>query len=134
MVLLKSEGRLSQKVSSLLVYLSPVYVFQTIYICEKLSRRLSSSRRSCSGNLPNCLCEVRPAYRKSKSSRLAYKHAEIYNLQHSHIIGVGNGFRTLLIMFFISNEGISILENAGQAGIPVPKKFQDIIYKLKDRH
>ena len=55
MVLLKSEGRLSQKVSSLLVYLSPVYVFQTIYICEKLSRRLSSSRRSCSGNLPNCL-------------------------------------------------------------------------------
>ena len=52
----------------------------------------------------------------------------------NYIIGVGNGFRTLLIMFFISNEGISILENAGQAGIPVPKKFQDIIYKLKDRH
>lgn len=86
-MLLKSEGRLSQKVSSLLVYLSPVYVFQTIYICEKLSRRLSSSRRSCSGNLPNCLCEVRPAYRKSKSSRLAYKHAEIYNLQHSQESG-----------------------------------------------
>lgn len=41
----------------------------------------------------------------------------------NYIIGVGNGFRTLLIMFFISNEGISILENAGQAGIPVPKKW-----------
>lgn len=49
--------------------------------------------------------------------------AEIASIKSAHEC-INHGIKSI----------ISILENAGQAGIPVPKKFQDIIYKLKDRH
>jgi toxin secretion/phage lysis holin len=39
--------------------------------------------------------------------------------------------RTLTIMFYIANEGISILENAGKLGVPYPKPLKDILIQLK---
>ena len=41
-------------------------------------------------------------------------------------------FRTMVIFFFIANEGISILENCGRIGIPIPSKLKDAIEKLRD--
>ena len=40
--------------------------------------------------------------------------------------------RTLVIYFFISNEAISILENWGAIGLPLPKKLYDVFDKLKE--
>lgn len=40
--------------------------------------------------------------------------------------------RTLVIYFFIANEAISILENWGTLGLPLPKKLYDVFEKLKD--
>lgn len=49
------------------------------------------------------------------------------------LIGSGNAFRTAIICFYISNEGISILENATHIGLPVPKKLKEILQQLHDK-
>lgn len=49
------------------------------------------------------------------------------------IIGDGSVLRTAVIFFYISNEGISIIENAGRIGLPVPKKLMDILEQLKSK-
>lgn len=39
--------------------------------------------------------------------------------------------RTFVIMFYIANEGISVLENAGKLGVPYPQKLKDVLIQLK---
>ena len=51
----------------------------------------------------------------------------------SRIIQNGSVVRTAVIFFYISNEGISILENAAILGLPVPKKMQEVLEQIKDR-
>lgn len=46
------------------------------------------------------------------------------------VIGTGSSLRTMLILFYLSNEGISILENAGAMGLPLPQKLKDVIRQL----
>ena len=46
---------------------------------------------------------------------------------------VGNGtwvFRTLVAYFYIANEGISLLENVGNIGIPIPNKIRNALEQL----
>ena len=40
--------------------------------------------------------------------------------------------REIVVMFFIGNEGISILENSAEIGVPIPEKLREILYQLKD--
>lgn len=49
-----------------------------------------------------------------------------------NIIGDGSAIRTAVIFFYLSNEGISIIENATRLGLPIPEKFKDILEQLKD--
>ena len=42
-------------------------------------------------------------------------------------------FRTLVCYFYIANEGISLLENAGNLGLPVPEKLKAALAQLKDK-
>lgn len=51
-----------------------------------------------------------------------------------HLIKSGSVIRTAVIFFYISNEGISILENTTLIGLPVPKKLKDILEQLKDNY
>lgn len=57
----------------------------------------------------------------------------IANVIDVHIIGTGCVLRTAAIFFYISNEGISLLENAAHLGLPVPKKVRDVLEQLHDR-
>lgn len=41
--------------------------------------------------------------------------------------------RTAVIFFYISNEGVSLLENAGRLGLPIPQKMKDVLEQLHDR-
>ena len=50
-----------------------------------------------------------------------------------HILGGGAVCRSAVIGFYIANEGISILENCGAIGIPLPKKLLDVLKQLKDK-
>lgn len=51
----------------------------------------------------------------------------------TRIIGAGSVLRTAVIFFYLSNEGISLLENAGHLGLPIPKKLKSILEQLHDR-
>jgi len=42
-------------------------------------------------------------------------------------------FRTLICYFYISNEGISVLENCGKCGLPIPKKILKTLEQLKNK-
>ena len=50
----------------------------------------------------------------------------------TRVIGAGSVLRTAVIFFYLSNEGISLLENAGHLGLPIPKKLKSILEQLHD--
>ena len=50
----------------------------------------------------------------------------------THVIQNGSVIRTAVIFFYLSNEGISILENASVIGLPVPQKLKDVLEQRKD--
>jgi toxin secretion/phage lysis holin len=56
----------------------------------------------------------------------------VAHIVDQNIIGDGGAIRTAVIFFYLSNEGISIIENATRLGLPVPEKFKDILEQLKD--
>ena len=49
------------------------------------------------------------------------------------LVGIGSGLRTAVIFVYISNEGVSILENAARLGLPVPEKIKVVLEQLHDR-
>lgn len=53
------------------------------------------------------------------------------NVVDVQIIGNGSAIRTAVIFFYLSNEGISILENTAIIGLPVPQKLKDVLEQLK---
>lgn len=55
------------------------------------------------------------------------------HLLDAHVLGGGAVCRSAVIGFYIANEGISILENCGAIGIPLPKKLLDVLKQLKDK-
>ena len=54
----------------------------------------------------------------------------IAHMVDAHVIGNGSVFRNAVIFFYLSNEGISILENASGIGLPVPARLRDMLEKL----
>ena len=48
----------------------------------------------------------------------------------SQVIGTGSTLRTAVIFFYLSNEGISIVENAARLGVPVPDKLRGLLAQL----
>ena len=57
----------------------------------------------------------------------------IGHIMDTYLIGNGEVLRTAVIFFYCSNEGVSMLENAGHLGLPIPAKLQDILEQLHDR-
>ena len=49
------------------------------------------------------------------------------------VIGDGSVIRTAVIFFYLSNEGVSVLENAAYIGLPVPEKLKDVLEQLHHR-
>ena len=57
----------------------------------------------------------------------------IANILDVQVIGTGSVLRTAVVFFYISNEGISLLENAGHLGLPIPAKMKEVLEQLHDR-
>lgn len=57
----------------------------------------------------------------------------IANILDVNVIGTGCVLRTAVIFFYISNEGISLLENAGRLGLPIPEKVKVVLEQLHDK-
>lgn len=57
----------------------------------------------------------------------------IANILDVQVIGTGSILRTAVIFFYISNEGVSLLENAGHLRLPIPEKMKAVLEQLHDR-
>ena len=57
----------------------------------------------------------------------------IGHILDTHIIGSGSVMRTAIIFFYLSNEGVSLLENAAYLGLPIPQKLKSVLEQLHDR-
>lgn len=57
----------------------------------------------------------------------------VANILDAQVIGTGCVLRTAVIFFYISNEGVSLLENAGHLGLPIPTKLKAVLEQLHDR-
>ena len=57
----------------------------------------------------------------------------IGHLLDAQVIGTGSVVRTAVIFFYISNEGVSLLENAGHLGLPIPSKIKVVLEQLHER-
>lgn len=57
----------------------------------------------------------------------------IANILDVQVIGTGSILRTAVIFFYISNEGVSLLENAAHLGLPVPTKMKAVLEQLHDK-
>lgn len=64
---------------------------------------------------------------------LIFSLVAIGNIVDQSVIGDGSVIRTAVIFFYLSNEGVSILENAAHIGLPVPQKLKDILEQLHNR-
>ena len=50
------------------------------------------------------------------------------------MIGTGSALRGAVLCFYLSNEGLSLLENAAHLGLPVPDKLKDVLSQLHNRN
>ena len=57
----------------------------------------------------------------------------IANVLDVQVIGSGSVLRTAVIFFYISNEGVSLLENAAHLGLPVPDRIKTVLEQLHNR-
>ena len=51
----------------------------------------------------------------------------------THVVGTGSALRTAIICFYLSNEGVSLLENASHLGLPVPERLKAVLQQLHKR-
>lgn len=49
----------------------------------------------------------------------------------TYVIGSGSALMSAVMLFFIANEGVSIIENAVGLGMPVPKKLREVLEQLR---
>ena len=54
------------------------------------------------------------------------------NILDMHVIGTGCVLRSAVLFFYISNEGVSVLENAGHLGLPIPARLLNVLEQLHE--
>ena len=57
----------------------------------------------------------------------------IGHIVDAQVIGSGGVLRTAVIFFYLSNEGVSLIENAAHLGLPVPDRLKAVLEQLHDR-
>nr|DAW88029.1 MAG TPA: holin [Bacteriophage sp.] len=57
----------------------------------------------------------------------------IGNIVDVYVLGQGGVLRTAVIFCYLSNEGVSILENSAHLGLPIPEKLKEVLEQLHDR-
>ena len=57
----------------------------------------------------------------------------VANVVDVHVVGTGSALRGAVIAFYLSNEGLSLLENAAHIGLPIPDRMKDVLAQLHGR-
>ena len=100
---------------ALIAFVTVDYV--TGVMCAVVDRKLSSS-----GGFKGIFRKV-----------LIFVMVGISHILDTQVIGNGSVLRTAVIFFYISNEGVSLLENASHLGLPVPEPVKTVLKQLHDR-
>ena len=108
-------GGVDGLMTALLVLMVMDYV--TGVMCAVIDRELSSSM----------------GFRGIFKKVLIFLLVGVANILDVQVIGTGCVLRTAVIFFYISNEGVSLLENAAYLGLPVPEKIKTVLEQLHDR-
>ena len=90
--------------------------------------------RPCSH--PGCpnLCEGQFCEQHRVVERRKYdKYERSADVNHKYVLGGTGVLRTAVIFFYLSNEGVSLLENAAHLGLPIPEKLKEVLEQLHDR-
>ena len=64
---------------------------------------------------------------------LIFLLVDVAHIVDLHVAGSGSALRGAVVCFYLSNEGVSMLENAAHLGLPVPEKLKVILEQLHDR-
>lgn len=64
---------------------------------------------------------------------LIFTMVGIGNIIDVQVLGQAGVLRTAVIFFYLSNEGVSLIENAGHLGLPIPEKLKAVLEQLHDR-
>lgn len=57
----------------------------------------------------------------------------IGNIIDVYVLGDAGVLRTAVIFFYLSNEGVSLLENSAHLGLPVPDKLKEVLQQLHNK-
>ena len=57
----------------------------------------------------------------------------VANIVDVHVVGTGSALRGAVVCFYLSNEGLSLLENAAYIGLPVLEKLRTVLAQLHNR-
>ena len=82
--------------------------------------------------IDDCTLSSEVGFRGICRKMLIFLLVAIGHIIDSTVIQSGSTLRTAVIFFYLSNEGISILENAGHLGLPIPKKLKAILEQLDE--
>lgn len=58
----------------------------------------------------------------------------VANIIDTKVVGGQDIFRTAISLYYIGNEGVSIMENAAALGLPLPKQLVDMLIQLRDKN
>ena len=108
-------GGMDGLLTALLIFMAVDYV--TGLMCAVADKKLSSS----------------VGFKGICRKVLIFVLVGIGNLVDVYVLGEGGALRTAVIFFYLSNEGISFLENAGHLGLPIPEKLKDVLEQLHDK-
>lgn len=64
---------------------------------------------------------------------LIFAMVGVGHLLNLHLLGGGSVLRTAINFFYLSNEGLSIVENSAHLGLPIPDKLRKVLEQLHDR-
>lgn len=65
--------------------------------------------------------------------KIAFLGAVALSVVIDNMLGQSGTIRTMVIYFFVANDGISILENLGEMNIKLPKKLMDTLIQLEKK-
>ena len=108
-------GGMDGLLTALLIFMAVDYV--TGLMCAVVDKKLSS--------------EV--GFKGIFKKVLIFALVGIGHILDTRVIGSGSVMRTAVIFFYLSNEGVSLLENAAYLGLPIPQKLKSVLEQLHDR-
>ena len=108
-------GGVDGLMTALIIFMATDYV--TGLMCAVVDKQLSS----------------RVGFRGLFKKMLIIILVGIAHIVDLHVVGAGEALRSAVICFYLSNEGLSLVENAAHLGLPIPEKLKAVLAQLHDK-